>query len=199
MPCCAPAPGALMFFRVFTVLAVVALVISTWILSSPAHRPSRRERGAKQADLPGYYLKNAILTDYDASGAPSIRIEAERIDQIAHGNEVALYNVRVNYDAPGGQTWVMFGDTAHVQPGGKIVDVAGNVRLQGEDPGTAGTRRDPHRYHCATTFPNRIASTKSDVRIDYGGHILTARGLSRQFERAHDAPRIQGQWPFPPR
>src|SRR6202035_3532089 len=105
-----------MFFRVFTVLAVAALLISTWIASSPSHRPSTPGAG-KPADLPGYYLKNAILTDYDAAGTPSIRIEAERIDQIAHGTEVALYNVRVNYDAPGGQTWVLFGDTAHVQPG----------------------------------------------------------------------------------
>jgi lipopolysaccharide export system protein LptC len=169
-----------MFFRVFTVLAVAALVIITWISSSPSHRP-RDVAGAKQTDLPGYYLKNAILTDYDASGAPSIRIEAERIDQIDHGNEVALYNVRVNYDAPGGQTWVLFGDTAHVQPGGKIIDVAGNVRLQGENPGTPGAavvRTDLLSYN----VPDGIASTKSDVRIDYGGHILTARGMSANLK-----------------
>ena len=77
-----PRRAALMLFRVFTVLAVVALVISTWILSSPARRAVELERSANQADLPGYYLKNAVLTDYDAAGAPSIRIEAERIDQI---------------------------------------------------------------------------------------------------------------------
>ena len=28
-----------MLFRIFTVLAVIALAISTWILSSPGHRP----------------------------------------------------------------------------------------------------------------------------------------------------------------
>ncbi|HEX3914620.1 MAG TPA: LPS export ABC transporter periplasmic protein LptC [Steroidobacteraceae bacterium] len=169
-----------MFFRIFTVLAVAALVIITWISSSPSHRPSA-QGGAKQADLPGYYLKNAILTDYDASGAPSVRIEAERIDQIDHGNEVALYNVRVNYDAPGGQTWVLYGDTAHVQPGGKIIDVAGNVRLQGENPGTPGAavvRTDLLSYNVSDS----VASTKSDVRIDYGGHILTARGLSANLK-----------------
>jgi LPS export ABC transporter protein LptC len=164
-----------MFFRVFTVLAVAALIISTWILSSPSRRPST-QKNAQQSELPGYYLKNAILTDYDASGAPSIRIEADRIDQVAHGNEVALTNVRVNYDAPGGQTWVLFGDTAHVQPGGKVIDVAGNVRLQGENPGTEGTavvHTDLLSYNVADS----VASTKSDVRIDYGGHVLTARGL----------------------
>ncbi|MGO9933917.1 MAG: LPS export ABC transporter periplasmic protein LptC [Steroidobacteraceae bacterium] len=164
-----------MFFRVFTVLAVVALVISTWILSSPARRPSEAS-AANQADLPGYFLKDATLTEYDQSGAPSLRIEAERIDQIAHSNDVQLYNVRVNYDAPGGQTWVMFGDTAHVLPGGNIVDVTGNVRLEGEAPDTEGTaviRTDTMRYDVARS----LATTKSDVRIDFGGHILTARGL----------------------
>jgi LPS export ABC transporter protein LptC len=169
-----------MFFRVFTVLAVAALVISTWILSSPSHRPLA-PGAVKPAELPGYYLKHAILTDYDASGAPSLRVEAERIDQIAHGNEVELYNVRVNYDPPGGQAWVLIGDTAHVQPGGKVIDVAGNVRLQGENPGTPGTaviRTDLLSYN----VPEGIASTKSDVRIDYGGHILTARGLSANLK-----------------
>jgi LPS export ABC transporter protein LptC len=164
-----------MFFRVFTVLAVAALVISTWILSSPSHRPLTPGAG-KPADLPGYYLKNAVLTDYDATGAPSIRIEAERIDQIAHGNEVELYNVRVNYDAPGGQNWVLVGDTAHVQPGGNIVDVTGNVRLQGEGTGSEGTavvRSDAMRYDVAES----VASTKGDVRIDFGEHTLTARGM----------------------
>ncbi|HEY2145734.1 MAG TPA: LPS export ABC transporter periplasmic protein LptC [Steroidobacteraceae bacterium] len=164
-----------MLFRVFTVLAVAALVISTWILSSPLRRPSTEGDGS-QTDLPGYYLKNAVLTEYDAMGAPNVRIEAERIDQVAHGNEVALYNVKVNYDAPGGQTWVLVGDTAHVLPGGNIVDVAGNVRLQGDSPDAAGSAvvySDTMRYEVAES----IASTKDDVRIEYGGHILTARGL----------------------
>jgi LPS export ABC transporter protein LptC len=164
-----------MFFRTFTVLAVAALVIITWISSSPARRPTAVS-AANQADLPGYFLKNAVLIDYDESGAPSVRIEAERIDQVAHGNEVQLYNVRVNYEAPGGQTWVLFGDTAHVLPGGNIVDVTGNVRLQGEasdSEGTAVIHTDTMRYDVARS----LATTKSDVRIDFDGHLLTARGL----------------------
>src|SRR3981081_4583820 len=165
-----------MLFRVFTVLAVVALAISTWILTSPARGP-QKHIDAKQADLPGYYLKNAVLTDYDLTGEPSVRIEAERIDQIAHGNEVALYNVRVAYQAPNGQSWVMVGDMAHVQPGGKVVDVTGNVRLQGEATGHEGAavvHPDTLRYD----VPDALVSTKSDVRIDFATHTLTAHGLN---------------------
>jgi lipopolysaccharide export system protein LptC len=160
-------------FRIFTVVAVLALVVSTWFWSSPAHRPAAST--ASRADLPGYYLKNAVLTDFDAAGAPSIRIEAERIDQIAHSPEVSLSNVRVIYKAPSGQDWLMVGDTAHIQPGGKVVDVAGNVRLQGEtgNAQSAVIRTDALSYD----VPGSIATTKSDVRIDFGAHTLTARGL----------------------
>ncbi len=164
-----------MLFRILTLLAVIALAVSTWILSNPGRPPE--ESGAKPADTPGYYLKNAVLTDYDAAGDPSIKIAAERIDQIGHGSEVALINVQVNYQAASGQSWVMFGDTAHVEPGGKIVDIAGNVRLQGVDrehPGTAIIRTDFLRYD----VPNAMASTKSDVRIDFAQHTLSARGLA---------------------
>jgi lipopolysaccharide export system protein LptC len=164
-----------MLFRIFTVLAVVALAISTWILSSPAHRPTPIFNAGK-ADLPGYYLKNAVLTDYDAAGAPSIRLEAERIDQIDHSTEVSLANVRVHYQAPNGQNWVLIGDIAHVQPGGKVIDVTGNVRLQGnstEHAGTAVVLTDTLTYD----VPESIVSTKSDVRIEFGAQTLNARGL----------------------
>ena len=137
-----------------------------------------------------------MLTDYDAAGAPSIRIHAERIDQIDHGPEVALYNVRFDYQSPNGQTWVMFGDVAHVEPGGKIVDVTGNVRLEGqstEHAGTAVVRTDALTYD----VPDAIASTEQRrahrIRRTYADRPRPRR----QFERAHRAPRIESQWPLP--
>jgi LPS export ABC transporter protein LptC len=169
-----------MLFRVITLLAILVLAVVSWILSSPSHR-TQSQTVAKQADLPGYYLKNAVLTDYDLAGNPSIRIEAERIDQVAHGNEVALYNVRVAYQSPNGQSWVMVGDVAHVQPGGKVVDVTGNVRLQGEATGREGAAVI-HTDTLSYDVPDAVASTKSDVRIDFAQHTLTARGLTANLK-----------------
>jgi lipopolysaccharide export system protein LptC len=164
-----------MLFRIFTLLAVVALAVSTWILSSPAHRP-KPVFNSNQADAPGYYLKDAVLTDFDAQGMPSIHLEAERIDQIAHSTEVALSNVRVHYQAPNGQNWLLVGDFARVEPGGKIIDVKGNVRLQGDSTEHAGTAI-VHTDALTYDVPESIASTKSDVRIDFGVHTLSAHGL----------------------
>ena len=170
-----------MIFRVFTVLAVIALAISTWILSSPAHRPSSAAP-AEKSDLPGYYLKNAVMTDFDAAGAPGLRIEAERIDQVDHGNEVLLSNVKVEYLAPGGQTWTMVGDTAHVQPGGKIVDAAGHVRLEGAPSPSNPTPAIMHADTMSYDVPNGIATSKGDVRIDFGRHYQTAHGLTANLK-----------------
>jgi LPS export ABC transporter protein LptC len=164
-----------MAFRIFTVLAVIALGISTWILSSPSHRPMQPSSGTG-ASLPGYYLKGAVLTDFDANGNPSVRIHADRIDQVDHGPEIALTNVRVDYQAPGGESWILLGDTGRVETGGKIVDVAGNVKLSEVSTDRAGPavlHTDTLRYDVA----NGIASTSSDVRIDFGPHALTGRGL----------------------
>ncbi len=142
-----------MLFRLFTVLAVVALAISTWILSSPAHRP-KPTSGAGGNALPGYYLKQAVLTEYDTAGVPTIRMEAERIDQIDQSTE----------------------DTAHVQSGGKIIDVAGNVKLTGDPTEHAGPAVI-HSDSLSYDVPESTVSTKSDVRVDFGAHTLNARGL----------------------
>ncbi len=164
-----------MLFRILTVLAVMALGISTWYLSTPGRTP-RTDVPGSGAERPGYYLRDSVLTEYDASGAPSIRIAAERIDQVVRSNEVDLHHVRVDYQAPGGGAWFIVGDFAHVRPGGKIVDLSGNVRLQGVEQSRSGApviRSDTLTYD----FANSIASTRSDVRIDFQRHTLNARGL----------------------
>ena len=71
---------------------------------------------------------------------------------------------------------MLLGDTGRVETGGKIVDVAGNVRLEeqsSEHAGAAVMHTDTLRYDVA----NALATTQSDVRIDFGVHTLTARGL----------------------
>jgi LPS export ABC transporter protein LptC len=182
-----------MLFRLFTVLAVIALAVSTWQLSNSGKMPAPSVD--RRAATPGYFLKNAVMTDFDERGEPSLKIGAERIDQVGQGTEVALIDVRVDYDAPNGQNWVMFGDAAHVEPGGKIVDIAGNVRLQGTDPqhpGVAIIRTETLRYDVR----GEIASTKSDVRVDFGRYNLTARGLvaNLQDRTVHLESRVNGHF-----
>ncbi len=164
-----------MLLRVLAALAVLALAVGTWLLSAPGHRPAEGGAEAERA-LPGYYAKQAVLTEYDAAGNPSIRVQAERIDQVDHGDEVALSGVRVDYHGRDGREWALFGDGARILPGGNVIDVQGNVRLQAQGDTGGGMpviHADTLRYDVAAAR----ASTPGDVRIEYGPHTLTARGL----------------------
>ncbi len=157
-----------MLFRIFTVLAVVALVASVWILTT-SKRSSQSQGGAESARRPGYYLNDAVMTDYNQNGDPSIKIAARRIDQIDHGTEIELHDIRVDYQTAGGDSWVLNGDLAHVEPGGTVVEVTGNVQLKG----AALIRTDRMTYDTAAG----IASTASDVVIEFADQVLTAHGL----------------------
>ena len=167
-----------MLFRLFTILAVAALAVSTWILTSPGNGPRVSD---DRSELPGYFLKNAVMTDYDDNGVPGVRIRAERIDQVANSTDIAMSNVTVNYTPETGEAWVMVGDTAHVDPGTKIVHVQGNVKLQGDPTAivkgkavsTPVIRTDALSY----SVNDSVVTAPGDVRMDFGKHALMGHGL----------------------
>ena len=164
-----------MAFRLLTLLAVLALALSTWFLVGPRRTPGAND-AARRADTPGYFLKDGVLTEYDAAGNPTVRIGARRIDQLARSEEVELHDVRVDYQAPAGSAWLMIGDVAHIRPGGTIVDIAGNVQLQGVARVPAGAPV-VHTDTLSYDVTRGVATTPGDVRIDFLLHTLTARGL----------------------
>ena len=59
--------------------------------------------------------------------------------------------------------------------------MTGNVRLQGDPAGGEGTavvHTDTLSYNVASS----VASTKSDVRIDFEQHSLTAHGMTANLK-----------------
>ena len=92
-----------MLLRIFTLCSLAALAIGTWILSTQSRAPKSRP-GAAVQNLPGYYLKGTVMTDYDAQGFANVKIAAERIEQVAQSTEVELFNVRLDYQTPTGVT-----------------------------------------------------------------------------------------------
>ena len=90
----------------------------------------------------------------------------------------------------------MFGDVAHVEPGGKIIDVSGNVRLEGQSTRARRHRRDSHRR--ADLRRSRRDREHQERRAHRIRRAYVDRPRTRrQFERAHHAPRIESQWPLP--
>ena len=167
--------GALMLARILTVLALAALAIGTWILSNES-RTQRMAQQPRRIECRATPLKGAVLTDYNLAGMPGVRIAAERIEQIDQSTDVELHNVRLDYQSDAGQLWVMVGDRAHVRQDGRIVDVDGNVQMQGLDQGRQGPAV-VSTDHIAYDVNASEVRTDSAVRISFGEHTLTAQGL----------------------
>jgi len=113
---------------------------------------------------------------YDAAACPPF-VSSERIDQVAHTPRVVLSNVRVNYLSQNGQNWVMFGDVAtcsRAVRGGRVGQRP--AASESADPLAGRGGAQPMRSLRVT---GSIASTKSDVRIDFGAQSLTGRGSLR--------------------
>jgi LPS export ABC transporter protein LptC len=183
-----------MLFRLFTIIAVVALAMFSWSLTSPGHRP--QTAAGNESELPGYYLKNAVLTDFDADGNPSVRLEAERIDQVGHTDAVTLSTVKVDYKPPGGEAWVLTGDHGQVEPGDKVVDVQGNVKLQGDPTGPKHDTPIVYTDTLSYNIPDGIATTSADVRLVFGAQTLNARGLTANLkdQTMHLESKVNGRF-----
>ncbi len=164
-----------MRLRVVTLLVLLSLAIGAWYLGAQAKR-SRPANSAADENSVGYYLKDAVLTSYDESGALSMKLVADRIEQVGSGRQVQLFNVRMNYQPRPGQQWDMRGDQAQVDSTGKIVEMSGNVRLQETSDGRAGAAvisTDQMTYDANTTE----VRTDREVHMDFGIHRLNSRGL----------------------
>ena len=131
--------------------------------------PPARANGRRRRRVPARLLSEERRADrLRRERRAPLRIHADRIDQIDHGPEVALSNVRVDYQSPHGQSWVMFGDAG-----------AGRDRRQdrrrrrqraagGVNHRARRRRRHAHRHAALRYRRRRIATTQSDVRIDFG-------------------------------
>ena len=70
-----------------------ALVIGFGVLSGGSSESHLMGELPKQ---PAYYLKDAVITQTDEAGAPSIKLVASTIEQQPNDNSIGLYRVRVN-------------------------------------------------------------------------------------------------------
>lgn len=161
-----------MSWRWISITSLLAAVVIFYELASrrDVMDIASEERPAQR----GYYLKDAVITDTDASGAARIRLAARRIEQNAGTNDVALSGVHVDYYAEQQRHWILTADRGRVPGGSETVTFAGDVVLRSADGEPAATVRTES---LAVDMSRDIASTVDPVAILVSGHTLHAQGL----------------------
>lgn len=124
---------------------------------------------------PGYYLKDAIITQTQPDGSPNLRLVAVRIEQQRKDDNILLSDVRLDYLKMPDRHWVLTAEHGIVPPDSKIVQFSGNVDLH---PAQSEQQTWLHTEALAIdTETNRAYTTQSPVAIRFGTYTMTVKRL----------------------
>lgn len=143
--------------------------------------------------LPGYYLKDAILTVTQPDGSTRLRLVAGRIQENVADQSYSAEEVRVNYLALPGQPWTLRSDRARVPSTLTTVDFTGNVQVRSEQNGREGVILTES---LTLDTANDTARTRQPVAIEFGGQRINATGLTADLRggRLQLESRVNGQF-----
>jgi LPS export ABC transporter protein LptC len=133
----------------------------------------------KPPPLPGYYFKNAVITETLPSGEPHIRLTARTIQQNSSDDSIVLTNMSADYLGKAGQRWALWADRGLVPSNTRTLELSGDVVLRELDTRNAPVVRT--EYLLVDTVLN-TASTSAAVRIDVAEHSVDAKGLEADLE-----------------
>jgi LPS export ABC transporter protein LptC len=154
---------------------LAALVIGYGALVERSPAPATNDA---QVEQPGYFLRDAIITQTQQDGSVSLRLVANRIEQQRRDDSIALDTVRVNYfQASSGQSpareWLLNARQGFVPANFRVVQLVGDVVLRPADAQpTAFLRADALAIDTQT---NIAYSTASPVHVRFGGHSMVVK------------------------
>lgn len=128
-----------------------------------------------QAEQPGYYLQDAVITQTQQDGSLSLRLIANRIEQQRRDDSIEMDTVRVNYFQSPGRQWIVTAQRGFVPASFRVVQLTGNVELRPADAKPAAFLRT--EALAIDTQTNVAYSTTSPTRISFGQHAMVAKSF----------------------
>jgi LPS export ABC transporter protein LptC len=134
-----------------------------------------------QAEQPGYFLQDAVITQTQQDGSVSLRLIANRIEQRHGDDSISLDTVRVNYfqaaspKAPQ-REWLLNARHGFVPANFRVVQLSGDVVLR---PADAQPTAFLHTDALAIDTQTNVAySTSSPVKVRFGTHSMVVENFS---------------------
>jgi LPS export ABC transporter protein LptC len=165
---------------------LAALVIGYGALVDRSPAPTTNEA---QAEQPGYYLQDAIVTQTQQDGSISLRLVATRIQQQRRDDSIALETVRVNYyqsnsGSNSGQSppreWLLNARQGFVPANFRVVQLFGDVVLRPADAQPEAFLRVDAL--AVDTQTNVAYSLASPVRVRFGSHEMVVKNFRADLD-----------------
>jgi lipopolysaccharide export system protein LptC len=157
---------------------LLACAVASWLLFSGSE-PETKPAAAPPALRVGYYATGVTLSGSDEDGRILYRVSADTVEQQPTDGSIDLDRVEVGYTPAARIAWALHSDTGRIPPGGKIVQLIGNVVAE-----TQGTERPAmviHTDHLDFDTRTDVAATDGEVTINYDGSAVRATGLQARL------------------
>jgi LPS export ABC transporter protein LptC len=160
--------------RLLLLLALVALLA---VILGPSDDESALVGAtAPSSQNTGYYLRDALVTEYGVDGDVRIEVAARSATEDPTRQTIALESVSVNYFALPGQRWHLTADNGTAEPGMHSVLLEGNVIMTGgkqslSQPAVVHTER------LTLDTAAQRANTEAPVTLAFGVYALKAIGM----------------------
>jgi len=163
------------------VLITRLLLLAAFIaLLAVVFRATDEDGGADQAaaaaEQTGYYLRDALVTEYGEDGQVRIEVAARSATENVVDSSIALDTVSVNYFALPGQRWRLTADGGSARPGLDTVELFGNVVMTGgrqslPEPAVVRTER------LTLDVRTEQAVTDAPVTLGFGPYSIASTGM----------------------
>ena len=151
---------------------LAALVIGYGALVERSPAPTAN---GSQAEQPGYYLQDAVITQTQQDGSVSLRLIANRIEQRRRDDSIALQTVRVNYFQSPEREWVLTAKQGFVPANFRVVQLFGDVELRPADAQPAAFLRTDAM--AVDTQTNVAYSIASPAHLRFGQHAMVVKNF----------------------
>lgn len=117
-----------MSWRWISITALLATLVAGY--GAFMRRDPSEVTSAEAPLQPGYFLSNAIITQTQKDGSPSLRLVAERIDQQRENDSIRLRNVEVEMTKSPDRPWRLTAQRGFVPAGSRVIEFSGDVHLR---------------------------------------------------------------------
>ncbi len=173
-------------WRPLFITVVIAVLLAA---ASVLMRRSDELLDTAAPEQPGYYLKDAVLTDTDATGAARLRLRAAGIRQNPVDDSMDAQQVALDYQIKPDAQWLLTADHGHVPAASRTVSFHGNVIIKPADAQTAQVTM--HTDTLLVDTLDNLATAPGKVVIEMQRDRLTGVGL--QADLKQQQVRIESQ------
>jgi len=165
-----------MLARLFPVLALVVLIVAIVVFSGPQQGPTVSVPQAGPPHDPGYSARDARLVQTGADGNAVYTLDAAQIQQQPNQGTVDMQQVKLGFRDANGNQWTAHGRHGELSQDSGIVQLDGDVHVDGIVPGTHDST-DITSERLAFDTRAQIVTTSDPVTILMSGRQLEGTGL----------------------